>query len=84
MYPLHFACYANAPLYVIQLLVRTWGDALQEDHVYDGYGGINNPHGALILACDANAPLEVIQYLVDTISPCSGRVVDEAQRIVIE
>ena len=41
-YPLHFACYANAPLYVIQFLVRTWGDALKNDNHHDGQRWINN------------------------------------------
>ena len=73
MYPLHFACYANAPLYVIQLLVRTWVGALEEDQF---------EHDSIILACKADAPLEVIQYLVDNTSHFP--VNQEAQRIVIE
>jgi hypothetical protein len=84
MYPLHFACYANAPLYVIQLLMRTWEDAIKEDIVYDGHTTIYNEWGTLNLACDADAPLEVIQYLVDTTSRSGIPVTDEALRIVIE
>jgi Ankyrin repeat len=79
-YPLHFACYANAPLYVIQFLLRTFGDALKEDQNTNG----ENEDGALILACKADAPQDVIQYLVDTTLINNQYVADEAHRIVIE
>ena len=83
MYPLHFACYANAPLYVIQFFVRTWGDALKDDTVFDGYGSIEDECSALNLACYADAPLEVIEYLVDQ-RPSGRGVNEEAQCIVYE
>ena len=78
-YPLHFACFANAPLYLIQLFVRTWGDALLNDTVYDD----KNEWSALLLACNADAPLEVIEYLVKN-SHRGGSLNDEAQCIVIK
>ena len=34
MFPLHYACYSNALLYVIQFFVRTWCDALKEVPVF--------------------------------------------------
>ena len=79
MYPLHFACYANAPLYVIQFLKRTWEEALLNDTLYDD----ENKWSALILACEADAPLEVIEYLVRKV-PIGGRLNNEAERIVFE
>ena len=79
MYPLHFACYANAPLYVIQHLERMWGDALWNDTVGDD----ENEWSALLLACEADAPLEVIVYLVDKVT-IGGSLHNEAWHIVFE
>ena len=55
--PLHCACYANAPLGAIQLLVAMWPYAVKE----------KNSEGSLPLhlACKRNAPLDVIRLLVE-------------------
>ena len=63
-YPLHFACYHNAPLSVIATLVNFWPEGLNEtvgmENKYDGSIYYAPP---LEIACGASAPDEVILLL---------------------
>jgi hypothetical protein len=54
--PLHFECYHNAPLEVLQFLVEQWPEAITVDA--DGLL-------ALHITYQLMAPLKVIQYLVE-------------------
>ena len=67
MFPLHYACYQNAPLYAIQFFVRIWCEAMKEVvPISNTSTGVSNDWTALELACDVDAPLEVIHYLMQT------------------
>ena len=59
-YPLHFACYHNAPQFIIETLVNIWPEGLNEMVKV-----INMQHDmtALELACDSDAMDDVIIYL---------------------
>ena len=87
MYPLHDACYSNAPFHAIQFFVRTWCEALKEVPVFsNGSTGyfISNDWKALELACDANAPVEVIKFLADTTHGLGFSISNMAERILTE
>ena len=63
-YPLHFACYQNAPLSVIEKLVNIWPQGLNETvKMENERTGDIYDETALKLACYASAPDEVIVLL---------------------
>ena len=65
MFPLHYACYHNAPLWAIQFFLRLWCMAMKEVvPIIETSTGISSDWTALELACDADALDEVINYLV--------------------
>ena len=85
MYPLHYACYRNAPLYAIQFFVRIWCEAIKEVvPISDTSTGVSDDWSALELACDANAPLKVIDYLAQTTRHLSLDITNWAGSILME
>ena len=66
-YPLHFACYMNALLSAIEILLKIWSEGLNEsvEMVNEADGSIYYAP-ALEIACMASTPDEVITLLVQT------------------
>ena len=86
MFPLHCACYQNAPLWVIKFVIRINPEFFHERcPIIHSLSGVYSDWTTLELACDANAPLEVIDYLVestrhvgDEVTHCRGSKVGKA------
>ena len=68
MFPLHYACYRNAPLWAIKFFVRIWPEAMAKFVTLadNSAGVIDSDVTALEIACDVNAPDETISYLAAT------------------
>ena len=85
MFPLHHACYWNAPLWAIQFFVRIWCEAMKEVvPISDTSTGVSGDWTPLELACDADAPLEMIHYLTQTTCHLSLDITNWAGSIVME
>ena len=84
-YPLHFACYHNAPISVIEILINIWPEGLNETVKFinesTGYSYDNTP---LEWACGASAPDKVITLLVQTSCKLSYQINDEAGAILMD
>jgi hypothetical protein len=66
-YPLHFACYHNAPFSAIEILIKIWPEGLNETvEMVNESDGHRYDAPALELACGAGAPDEVISVLAQT------------------
>lgn len=59
-FPLHSACFHNAPITLIKLLINAFPHAVHARNSRFTHGDL-----PLHLSCNCNAPLEVIRYLYD-------------------
>ena len=85
MFPLHYACYHNAPLWAIQFFLRLWRMAMKKVvPIIETITGVSSDWMALQLACDANAPDEVIDYLVQLTHYLSLRLTNWGGSILME
>ena len=84
-YPLHFACYKNAPVYIIEKLVNIWPGGLNATVKYDPEStGYSYDYTALEFACGASAPDEVITLLAQTSRKFGYPINDFACEILME
>ena len=84
-YLLHFACYHNAPVSVIEILVNIWPEGLNETvKIINKSTGYLYDDTSLELACGASAPDEVILLLVKTSHKLSYRINHKAGEILMD
>ena len=68
MFPLHYACYCNAPLWAIKFFVRIWPEAMEKFvPLTDNYAGVIDSDCTMLeITCSFGVPDETISFLAQT------------------